>query len=86
MSHRYFNCDGIDVLAGYDVAEEHYFLVVSYNDEILFTSEELIDPKIDVRDIMRYMKRFMMTPPGSFYFDLACDETFRRDKVIKDYR
>ena len=86
MSHRCFNRDGIDVLAGYDLAVEHYYLIVSYNDEVLFTSEDLIDPRIDVRDIMRYLKRFKMAPPGSFYFDLACDETFSRTNLIVDYR
>ncbi len=86
MSHRYFNCDGIDVLAGYDVGKAHYFLIVSYNEELLFSSEQLICPKIDIRDLMRYVKRFKITPPGSFFFDLACDEEFQRESVIKDYR
>lgn len=86
MSHRYFNCCGIDVLAGYDVGRAHYFLIVSYDDEILFSSEELISPDININDLMRYMKRFKLTPPGSFYFDLACDEELQRESVIKDYR
>ena len=86
MSHRYFRCDGIDVICGYDVDKSHYFLIVLYKDEVLFSTEQLIDPAISLRDLMRYVKKFKIEVPGSLFFDLAMDEQLLRNSLIKDYR
>jgi len=86
VSHRYFNYNGIDIIAGWDITNQHYYLLVNYNEEVLFSNEHLICPQITLKDIMRYIKRFKIDPPGSFYFDLAMDEELNRDNVIKDYR
>ncbi len=86
MSHRYFKCDGIDIICGYDVRKSHYYMIVSYKDEVLFSTEQLIDPAVSVRDLMRFAKRFKIKAPGSFFFDLAMDEELLRDDLIKDYR
>lgn len=86
MSHRCFNCEGIDILTGWDVQKKHYYLLVKYEDNILFSNEALINPAMTLEDVMRYVKKFKIVPPGSLFFDLAMDEELNIDTLIKDYR